>query len=756
MEPRLNEIESLSSSEEWYRLVSELTSDYAYAFRVESDSTLVAEWMTGAFTRITGYTPEEVEAQGGWQILIYPQDMPIAVQRQQALLAGHQDKSEFRIVTKSGETRWLRDHGRPVWDTTEARVVRIIGAAQDITESRKAENALHEQLRRNEQILQTTMDGYILADTEGQLLDANSVYCEMVGYSRQELLQMNIRELEAALSPPDIKQRIEQMVSQGWARFETQHRHKEGRVVELEVSIVIMRSEANSIVAAFVRDITKRKQTEEALQKSEERFRLAFRTSPDSININRLEDGLYVDINEGFTTITGYTREDVIGRTSLEINIWDNPVDREKLVAELREHGYVNNLEATFRLKGGRVTTGLMSARTIMLSDVPHILSITRDIQDLKQTQETLQQRAQELATLNTLSRQVGGSLSLDQVVQSVLDGVVDTIKPDIAVFFLREEDNLVLQGIEPRDSSLAQAGPPIHCLGECLCGLAASEGVCIYSHDIHTDPRCTWEECKKAGICSFVALPLKHGEDVIGILGLASRTKRDFSKQSDFLEALAAQVSIGVQNALLYQQAERHAAELELRVTERTTELQESQEKLRRQYKRLPVPTYTWQKTERDIVLVDHNDAAEELAQGRMADFVGMKAAQIYHDRPDIQQDLSRCLEEKTTIRREMDYQYAMTGVTRSLAVKYAFVPPDLVLVHTEDITDRVRAQEELREQAAKLGELVGLMAGREVRMAELKKAIRQLRTQLEVAGLEPVADDPLAKWMEPIEDAS
>ena len=67
------------------------------------------------------------------------------------------------------------------------------------------------------------------------------------------------------------------------------------------------------------------KQTENALMESEEKYRLTFNTSPDSVNINRLEDGLCVDINDGFTKLTGFTREDVIGRTSLEINIWDDP-----------------------------------------------------------------------------------------------------------------------------------------------------------------------------------------------------------------------------------------------------------------------------------------------------------------------------------------------------------------------------------------------------------------------------------------------
>jgi len=134
-----------------------------------------------------------------------------------------------------------------------------------------------------------------------------------------------------------------------------------------------------------------------ALHESEARFRLAFETSPDSININRLRDGLYVDINEGFTAITGYTREDVLGRTSVEIQIWAHPKDREGLVAGLRRHGVVRNLEAEFRMKDGALRAGMMSAAVIDLAGEPHILSVTRDVTELVEARRLLRDHAERL-----------------------------------------------------------------------------------------------------------------------------------------------------------------------------------------------------------------------------------------------------------------------------------------------------------------------------------------------------------------------
>lgn len=139
------------------------------------------------------------------------------------------------------------------------------------------------------------------------------------------------------------------------------------------------------------RDVTERQAAAEALRLSEEKFEAAFRASPDAININRLSDGLYLEVNDGFTALTGYTPEDVAGKTSIELSVWDDPADRNTLVAELLSDRRVDRLEAQFRRKDGTVRAGEMSARIIDIGGELCILSVTTDISARKRVQADLE-----------------------------------------------------------------------------------------------------------------------------------------------------------------------------------------------------------------------------------------------------------------------------------------------------------------------------------------------------------------------------
>ena len=196
------------------------------------------------------------------------------------------------------------------------------------------------------------------------------------------------------------------------------------------------------------------------------------------------------------------------------------------------------------------------------------------DITERVKAEEELMQVIKELNSLNMLVRTVSEHISLESVIHTTITKINDVVQSDMVLFFLQENNSLVLKDVVPPDIN--------HCqkeiiLGEdkgCICGCAAVYKEPIYSKNIVNDNRRSFNVCVEIGIKSFAALPIQRGDDVLGVIGIASKEERDFSVQSSFLETISHEISIGLQNALLYEQVQKHADELEEKVEERTAEL--------------------------------------------------------------------------------------------------------------------------------------------------------------------------------------
>ncbi|MFS8117114.1 MAG: PAS domain S-box protein, partial [Microcoleus sp.] len=160
---------ALRASESRYRIMSEMTSDFAYSFNILPDRTSVCEWMTEAFTRITGYTPSEIKTSRGLQFdCIHPDDVEMLLDQMQSRDRSRKEVSEYRIVTKSGEIRWLWDCRQVVWDEAENRAVGVYGACEDITEHKLVQAKLCE----THQVLQGLIKALPLAVVG---IDANAL-----------------------------------------------------------------------------------------------------------------------------------------------------------------------------------------------------------------------------------------------------------------------------------------------------------------------------------------------------------------------------------------------------------------------------------------------------------------------------------------------------------------------------------------------------------------------------------------------------
>lgn len=161
--------------------------------------------------------------------------------------------------------------------------------------------------------------------------------------------------------------------------------------------------DGNGTVCMAVREITDRKRAEENLRVSEEKFSKAFRSGPDAIVISTLAEGRILDVNENFQRLTGFSRDEAIGQTSLNMGMWVNPKDRDQMIAILKREGEVRDLEIRFSVKSGGLRTFLMSADTIELNGATCLIAILRDVTERKALEEQLLQ-AQKMEAVGRLA----------------------------------------------------------------------------------------------------------------------------------------------------------------------------------------------------------------------------------------------------------------------------------------------------------------------------------------------------------------
>jgi PAS domain S-box-containing protein len=262
--------------------------------------------------------------------------------------------------------------------------------------------------------LEATADGILLTDRAGGIMNMNQRFARMWGLPDELLLEREDRAIfgfvARQLSDPEAYLAESARIapdSEG-ETFDILHL-ADGRLFERKSMPARHRAKILGRVFSFT-DVTARKRAEDALRINEEQFRRAFDVSPDAININRIGDGLYVSVNSGFTRLTGYTKEEIVGHTSGEFNIWENIEDRERLVQGLKKTGTVKDLEAKFRVKSGEIRTGLMYSALIEIDGVPHSINIARDITDQKQAElaraqlEMQLRESQKMEALGTLA----------------------------------------------------------------------------------------------------------------------------------------------------------------------------------------------------------------------------------------------------------------------------------------------------------------------------------------------------------------
>ena len=373
--------EALQTSEELYRAVVEDQTEVITRFKPDGTYTFVSD----VYCRFFGKTREELMV-GKWQPDAVAEDIP-EIERQLCALsqANPVVVIENRVYTGRGEVRWMQFVNRGFFDS-EGRLMEIQAVGRDITERKRAEEKLRESEEQYRRLFEVETDAILLVDCKtGRFLDANAAATRLYGYSRDEFLTIKSVDVSAEAEKPA------RAITMGETNVPIRwHRKKDGAIFPVEVAGSYFENRGHKIHVAAIRDITERKRAEDALREAEARLSLVFHASPIAIAITRFSDHRLVDVNEAWQKVTGFTREEVIGRTTSELDSWVNPGAREWLLRELRAKGTVGDFHLQVRHKSGAVFDMLMSAERIELAGEPCMLSMAQDITDRKRAEENL------------------------------------------------------------------------------------------------------------------------------------------------------------------------------------------------------------------------------------------------------------------------------------------------------------------------------------------------------------------------------
>ncbi len=362
---------------------------------------------TSPLDEILGIDESFERSVSGWGALAHPDDQAMMADyfANEVIGQGRPFDKQYRIIRQTdGAVRWVHGLGKLEFDA-EGKPLKMRGIISDVTAHREWESQLQESEERYRATFEHAGVGIVHSALDGRFLRCNVRFAEIIGYPQEEVPGLNFQEITAPEDLSSCEEAHRQLLCGSVETYIIEKRfiRKNSSRVWTMVTVSSQRDGAGRIqyFIAFVEEIQARKEaeqrlavTQEALRASEARYRTAFQTSIDSININRLDNGIYIDCNQAFLDTLGYTREEIIGRSSVDLGVWVDHRDRQTMTEMVRQDSSCRSMEVQFRKKNGELMWGEMSASLMDVDGVPCVLSITRDLSRTKAAENEIQSLA--------------------------------------------------------------------------------------------------------------------------------------------------------------------------------------------------------------------------------------------------------------------------------------------------------------------------------------------------------------------------
>jgi PAS domain S-box-containing protein/putative nucleotidyltransferase with HDIG domain len=393
-----NTQEALRESEERYRLLAE---NSLLGIGISCGNQVI--FANPALLRLFGYDDLKEFVKVPLLDHVAPASRERIVARMQKVSRGEPAAMEFEydIVRKDGLTRTFlatsshyAHDGKTYTQTT----------FQDITDRKRAEVELLESYSLLEATFESTADGLLVVDRHGKIMRFNQRFAEMWRIPQKILATRDDDQalafvLKQLIHPEEFLGKVRELYGQPEATSFDVLAFNDGRIFERFSQPQRLGDKIVGRVWSF-RDVTERKQAEEALQKSEEKYSKAFRNSPIPLAVTRLSDGKFLEVNEAMEAFLGYQRDELIGRSTIDLGIWVHEDDRKRVVRKIAAGDQVREQEFLFRSKDGRVVAAQYSAEKIEIGEEKCLMSVIADITDRKRAEEELKNSEERLKLL--------------------------------------------------------------------------------------------------------------------------------------------------------------------------------------------------------------------------------------------------------------------------------------------------------------------------------------------------------------------
>jgi PAS domain S-box-containing protein len=356
--------------------------------------------------RITGVSEEQQRGLGisygkiihpeklTWQMLYpdgspwLPQDVPLSLAMSQGKVTKN---TEMLIKRADGVEYTISCNAAPIYNE-KGEIIAGIVVFSDITERKQIENSLRESEQNLRTFFNTIDDLFFVLDQNGHIITINDTVITRLGYHENELIGKSVLQVHPPERWKEATQIIQNMLI-GKADFcPIPLLTKNGQYLPVETRVQPGSWSGEDVLFGVCKDIS-------AIKASEEKFSLAFQMSPALMAISTLETGRYIDVNVSFLKVLGYEKEEVIGKTSIELGFMTEE-SRNKAKQQIKAEGFLRNFEMTIKDKNGQSRQGLFSGEVIQLQDQKCWLSVMNDITERKQSELALQKSEEKYRRL--------------------------------------------------------------------------------------------------------------------------------------------------------------------------------------------------------------------------------------------------------------------------------------------------------------------------------------------------------------------